>query len=142
VFADNVMEHLESPASVLREIHRVLKRGGFLLFKTPNKTHYMPLISRLTPHRFHQIVNRKRGRSEGDTFPTHYRANSVRDVSALATETGFRVERIDRVEGRPEYLRFSVPTYLAGLAYERAVNSIPLLAPYRILLIAELSKSS
>ena len=27
------------------------------------------------------------------------------------------------VEGRPEYLRLSAPTYLAGLAYERAVNA-------------------
>ncbi|MEI2780661.1 MAG: hypothetical protein V9H25_05130 [Candidatus Competibacter sp.] len=44
--------------SVFREVARVLKRGGVFLFKTPNKTHYMPTIARLTPHRFHQFVNR------------------------------------------------------------------------------------
>ena len=43
-------------------------------------------------------------------------------------------------EGRPEYLRFSAPTYLLGWLYERLVNKVPGLWRFRVLLIAELRK--
>ena len=75
VFADNVMEHLANPYKVFKELSRVLKPDGLLLFKTPNRSHYMPLISRLTPLSFHKFINKIRGRST-DTFPTHYLVNS------------------------------------------------------------------
>ena len=140
VFADNVAEHLEDPHAVFREVSRVLKSGGVFLIKTPNKTHYMPAIARITPHRFHQFINRLRGRAEVDTFPTRYKANTSRDLRSLAAQTGFAVEAIELIEGRPEYLRVSWPTYLLGLAYERLVNSSDYWAGLRILLIAELRK--
>lgn len=140
VFSDNVLEHLESPLEVFAEVARVLKDGGYFLFKTPNKFHYMPTIARLTPHRFHQFVNRLRGRAEVDTFPTLYRANTKEAVSRLAEQSGFVVERIDRIEGRPEYMRMSALTYLFGAAYERLVNATELLAGVRILLIGSLRK--
>ena len=139
VFADNVLEHLPDPLAVFREVARVLKRGVFL-FKTPNKTHYMPTIARLTPHRFHQFVNRIRGRAEADTFPTRYRANTYSAVQRLAAASGLTVERLDRIEGRPEYLRMTWPTYLLGAAYERLVNSWDGLALFRVLLVGALRK--
>lgn len=141
-FADNVMEHLENPAEVLSEILRVLKPGGVLLFKTPNKTHYVPTIARLTPHRFHQFVNKLRGRAETDTFPTLYRGNTVKDVRRLAEDTGFDVVKIDRIEGRPEYLRMTAVTYMLGAIYERIVNSSNLFSRFRVLLVAELRKTT
>lgn len=140
VFSDNVVEHLSEPLEVFREVHRILKPGGVFLFKTPNKNHYMPLIARVTPHGFHQFVNRLRGRAEVDTFPTCYRANSLGMVRRLANSAGLEVEQIERIEGRPEYLRITWVSYLLGLAYERMVNAFEFLAPFRILLIATLRK--
>ena len=140
VFADNVMEHIDDPSAVLREVRRVLKPGGRFLFKTPNRTHYMPIIAQLTPHWFHGMVNRARGRAEIDTFPTRYRANTLRAISRVARESGLEVLAVERIEGRPEYLRMVWPTYLLGIAYERTVNSFSVFAPLRILLIAELRK--
>jgi hypothetical protein len=110
------------------------------MFKTPNRTHYMPLIAGWTPHIFHQWINRRRGREEADTFPTLYRANSVAQVKAVAQASGLKIERIERIEGRPEYLRLSAITYIVGLVYEKIVNATDALAALRILLIVSLRK--
>ena len=116
------------------------KARGVFLFKTPNKLHYMPMIARLTPHVFHQYVNRVRGRAEVDTFPTRYRINTKSDVQRFAQATGFDVEEIRCIEGRPEYLRMTVLTYVIGMLYERIVNLTEVFAPFRILLIGTLRK--
>jgi hypothetical protein len=117
------------------------KVGGRFMLKTPNRHHYVPLIARATPLSFHRRVARTRGRAAEDTFPTVYRANSRTQITAIAAECGFVVESLELTEGRPEYLRMSAVTYLAGLAYERLVNGIALLEPLRVLLTATLTKS-
>lgn len=140
VIADNVAEHLAEPLQTLAEINRVLTPGGVFLFKTPNRAHYMPTIARVTPHWFHQTYNRLRGRAAVDTFPTLYRLNSRKAVRGLAADTGFDVETIELIEGRPEYLRLHPAAYLLGLTYERIVNATEALAFLRILIIATLRK--
>lgn len=44
------------------------------------------------------------------------------------------------VQGRPEHLRFSVPSCLAGFAYERLVNRTRILSRFRIIIIAAMRK--
>jgi hypothetical protein len=100
----------------------------------------MPTIARLTPHRFHNASTAFAVRAEADTFPTRYRANTYSEVRRLAVASGLTVERLDRIEGRPEYLRMTWPTYLLGAAYERLVNSWEGLAMFRVLLVGELRK--
>ena len=140
VFADNVVEHLTHPEQVFSEVHRTLKSGGLFYFKTPNKNHYMPLIARATPLWFHKLINKLRGRATADTFPTVYKANSAKQIAYYAQLTGFEIKFIHFIEGRPEYLRFSIPSYLLGLLYERLVNSSKIWANFRILTIACLQK--
>jgi len=140
VVADNVLEHLERPEEVFREVARVLRPGGSFLVKTPNARHYVPLIARLTPYRFHRFLNRLRGREEVDTFPTCYRANRPADLERHARAAGLVLEWVELVEGRPEYLRFHPLTYLLGWLYERLVNRVPGLTSFRVLLVAELRR--
>lgn len=140
VFADNVVEHLGDPAAVFSEVRRVLKPGGILIFKTPNRSHYMPLIARYTPHRFHQFVNRIRGRAEVDAFLTRYRANGATAIIDLSKSIRFDVRGLERIEGRPEYLRMFAFSYIFGLVYEKIVNSHAIFSRFRILIIATLQK--
>ena len=136
----NVLEHLQDPEQVFREIHRTLKPGGKFFFKTPNTGHYIALISRLTPLKFHRFYNRLRGRPADDTFPTFYRANSLRQIRALAPKTGFVIGEIRRVEGRPEYLRINPILYLFCIVYERLVNVSEVFSPFRAVLMGVLVK--
>jgi len=140
VFSDNVLEHLDEPLLVFKEVFRVLKPGGLFLFKTPNKYHYVPLVSTLTPHKFHQYVNKHRGRKSEDTFPTFYKANSVGQIKKLIKQSPFQVGFLQTYEGRPEYLRGFWLSYLVGILYERLVNSTNLLQNFRVILIGALRK--
>ncbi len=100
----------------------------------------MPLIARFTPQWFHTFYNHLRGRPKGDTFPTRYRVNSRAKVEHFAAEHGLEVAQIQRIEGRPEYLRLFFPLYVAGMLYEKLVNSTELLAFARSVLLIELRK--
>lgn len=140
VVSNNVLEHLAEPRDVFAEVARVLRPGGRFLCKTPNSRHYVALIARLTPHRFHEWFNRRRGRREADTFPTLYRCNTAARISALAVEVGLVVREVRLIEGRPEYLRFSLPSYLVGAGYERLVNLFGAAEFLRAVIVATLEK--
>jgi SAM-dependent methyltransferase len=140
VFSNNVLEHLENPADVFSEVARVLKPGGVFMTKTPNRRHYVPLIATCTPHWFHQWVNKLRGRDAEDTFPTLYRANCRKDQEHHGCTAGLPLSTLQFIEGRPEYLRMSAPTYLLGWMYERIVNSVSHFESFRCVMISEFQK--
>lgn len=140
IFSDNVMEHVEFPEIVFKEIRRVLKPGGKFIFKTPNKWHYMPIVATFTPTWFHKFYNKLRGRNVIDTFPTQYNCNSISQVKKSADASGLKIKSMEFWEGRPEYLRITAITYVFGYLYERLVNSTDKLKSLRCVLVCELEK--
>lgn len=126
VYSVSVMEHLLEPATVYREIHRVLRPGGRFLFLTPNLWDYASLAARLIPNRAHPwIVRHTEGRAEADTFPTHFRSNTRSAIRRFAQSTGFTVEQIEYQGQYPSYLVFSRVLFLLGTAYQKVIEHTP-----------------
>jgi SAM-dependent methyltransferase len=99
VTANVVVEHVESPAKLLTEIHRILLPGGTFLFHTPNFYGYASLAATLMPRPLRvKMVELLQGRKEEDVFPTHYRCNTVGAVQALARASGFALRELAMVE--------------------------------------------
>jgi SAM-dependent methyltransferase len=82
IVSDFVFEHLEDPAKVTAELLRVLKPGGWVLARTPNKYGYVAIIAALVPNRLHQLVLKtiQPYRKELDVFPVYYRINTNAQV--------------------------------------------------------------
>lgn len=120
IFADHVMEHLPDPSSFFRESARVVRPGGFICIRTPNKLGYVGLISRIVPNRFHAKFLRRAqtGRAEADIFPTLYRCNTARALRRKLQDAGFDAV-VYGYEAEPSYLGFSTIAYSFGVWHQR-----------------------
>ena len=142
-WADFVFEHVLKPEAFLKEVCRVLKPGAAFFFRTSNKHHYVSIIGRVTPHRFHELVaNRVRGLSnEAHTpYPTYYRLNSRKDIMKHSKSAGFRKIDLRLFEAEPSYLMFHTIPFLVGVLYERIVNSSISLSQIRASILGRLEK--
>ena len=139
-FSIYVLEHIQDPASFAAEVQRVLKPGGVFLALTPNRWHYVPVIAALTPTSFHRWINERRGRAAEDTFPTFYRMNTRGSQRRIFESAGFETATLTMLETQPNYLKFSTPTFLAGVAYERVVNASALFSAFRVNIVSAFRK--
>jgi SAM-dependent methyltransferase len=87
VVADHVLEHVdeEHAPEVARELLRVLRPGGWLAARTPNKWGLIGIGARAVPNRLHAgVVDRLQpGRKAEDVFPVRYRMNTRKDLRRL-----------------------------------------------------------
>ena len=123
VTANMVVEHLPEPERQFAEIARILRPGGRFLFHTPNGTGYPTLMARLVPDAVRglgaRIVER---RSAGDRFPTFYLANTPAKIEAIASSSGFVVERCELLRSSATVPWFP-PLAAAELLFLRALAS-------------------
>jgi SAM-dependent methyltransferase len=123
-----VLEHLERPAAVFHEVHRVLAEGGRVTFLTPNAWNYNAWLIRAIPNALHPALTRRLyGRDRADTFPTRYRCNSPRRIERTLTATGFVPEQV-LTNGDPTYIAVNAPTFRLGVLLERVTDAGPLRA--------------
>jgi 2-polyprenyl-3-methyl-5-hydroxy-6-metoxy-1,4-benzoquinol methylase len=81
VIAAEVIEHLENPRFMLREIFRLLRPGGTAIVTTPNNQSWRSLIALL--FRGHYVAF-------GDSsYPAHITALLARDLTRIFQEAGF-----------------------------------------------------
>jgi ubiquinone/menaquinone biosynthesis C-methylase UbiE len=86
-----VFEHVEHPDESIRELVRITAPGGRILIHTVNSRHYLALVARLTPFRFHRwVVEKLEGRAGEDVYPTQYRVNTLRALTLAFERHGAR----------------------------------------------------
>lgn len=136
IFSRYVFEHISEPEVVFSEFARLLKPGGKIIILTPSKYHYVTLVSRFSPHWVHELVSSIRGNAHEDAFPTRYLANSRSQLSHHANLAGLTLQEFITTEVCPNYLLWSLPTFLLGVAYERIVNRFDSVRGLRVSIIA------
>jgi SAM-dependent methyltransferase len=141
VTANMVLEHLEDPEAVFREVSRVLVTGGQFIFITPNKRH--PAVwfasSAVKPGRRTELAQHYEGRRLPTIFPTHYKANSVSDIAGLAARARLRVVELEVFSSFPLFRRPAVVTFVEALWIRLAMAFRPL-RPFGSNLIGRLEK--
>lgn len=113
VVAAWVLEHLSDPRATFAAVSDVLSPSGAFVFITPNARHPLAWANK-TAGRFGQaqgrLVNSIYGRSESDTFPTIYKANTPRVITRLAAEAKLDVASLELIAD-PSYLAFNAITF-------------------------------
>jgi SAM-dependent methyltransferase len=123
IMSRSVMEHVVDPKNMYREMHRLLRPGGYFIFLTGNMWDYSAIIAKLVPNRFHPwIVARTQGREERDTFPVAYKTNTRNAVAKYSAMTGFEVDSFRYLGQYPAYFMFNGPLFLIGTAYEKIID--------------------
>jgi len=100
IVSDFVFEHIANPALVSAELRRILKSGGWICARTPNKYCLISLVTRLIKNSRHPEVQPER--KSIDVFPTVFKLNSKRDIGSW-----FKPDAFDdftyRYEAEPSY---------------------------------------
>jgi len=122
VTSEFVLEHVEKPDIILKEIFRVLKPNGKFIFITPNVLNPVMVLSKILPHFIHELLRSKLLKKQEETHRTNYRANTYRKLKYLGKKAGFQNLDIVRA-GNPEYLAFCKPLVLPSILIERFIDN-------------------
>jgi SAM-dependent methyltransferase len=111
-----VIEHVENPWHLLREIYAVLEPGGLLVLSTPNVTSFLSRLVFLRTGKLHQF-------DDADLSYGHINPVTAFELSTIARRIGWRVVEIrpggylpifDLTSLRPRCLLFNI---LRGFTY-------------------------
>jgi SAM-dependent methyltransferase len=82
IVSDWTLEHIADPKATVHELSRVLRPGGWLCARTPNRWGYITFGARLVPERLHAATLRRvqPNRKECDVFPKFYKLNSLNTI--------------------------------------------------------------
>lgn len=117
-----VFEHLENPEFAIREIYRVLKFNGKIIFITPNVWNYNVWIIRLIPEIFHDFLTKKLyNRQEKDTYSKRYKLNSLFKIKRIFSKIGFVEDKII-LNGDPSYISFNKFLFICACLIEKILN--------------------
>jgi ubiquinone/menaquinone biosynthesis C-methylase UbiE len=124
--ANMVVEHLENPNLIFKEINRALKPGGIFIFHTPNILSYLGVIGKIVPGVLKEkIILFLEGRRKKEVFRTWYRVNTREHIIRLAKETGFEVLKIRMIVTSAQFAVIP-PLMLIELTWIKLLMTKPL----------------
>ncbi len=141
VTSNMVFEHLSDPESQLREIFRVLKPSGSLVFHTPNSMSYSVILAKAIPETLKaEFIWFLQHRKEEDVFPVYYRVNTERTVQKLAERVGFEVATLRLIVSSAQFVMIP-PLVIVELLLIRLLM-MPFARRFRTNIIAVLTKTN
>lgn len=92
ILSDASLEHVRDPGFVAGELDRVLKPGGWICARTPNRWGYVAMGATLIPERWHPRLLRvlQPHRKIIDVFPSYYRLNTLRSLKRYFPPARYR----------------------------------------------------
>jgi 2-polyprenyl-3-methyl-5-hydroxy-6-metoxy-1,4-benzoquinol methylase len=101
IIAAEVIEHLENPRAMVRELYRLLKPGGTAIISTPNNESWRSIISLLIRGHYVAFCN--------SSYPAHITALLQTDLERIIIEGGFPAPRFrftdqGSIPGKPSLL--------------------------------------
>lgn len=125
IISDYTFEHIENPGEIADEFHRILKSGGWICARTPNKYSYISLLTRLVRNAQHARVLKyaQPDRDAVDVFPTVFLLNSKRDVSRYFDSARYE-DFTYRYEAEPAYFFNSKLVFALMLFMNRLLPSV------------------
>lgn len=82
IVSDNTFEHIEKPDRIAAELLRVLRPGGYICIRTPNRFGYVAMIAAALPASIYSFVLKKAqpDRKGQDKFKVFYKLNDLRSL--------------------------------------------------------------
>jgi len=104
IVSDYTFEHIDDPGVVVAEFERILRPGGWVCARTPNRRGLIAIGARVVPNSLHVRALRRLEpqRQEMDVFPTRYRLNTLGQVRRAFTAPGWAVHGY--ATGEPAYV--------------------------------------
>ena len=122
VYANFVVEHLNSPERCFAEWRRVLRPDGRLVLLTSNRASPLMAVGDLLPQRVRLAIKRRgAGAAERDVYPARYLANTPQRLAAVAAAAGFEPVAVDYVGTLHRYAARLPPLKVVLVAAERVL---------------------
>lgn len=135
-----VFEHFRKPENVFCEFSRVLKKGGKVIFLTPNNLNYVVILNRLVPESLRKSIVGKMSKDlVTDPMPAFYKANSVKKLKELAKTNDLSFSRII-LNGDPTYIAINKLFFKIGVFIEK-IQDISLFRKFRVHIIGIMKKN-
>lgn len=99
VIMSQVLEHLPSPKTTLKEVNRIVKRKGKVLIYCPNVESYLSKLFGKYWHGWH--------------IPFHFYSFTKKAILKLINDAGFKVAKIDTITP-PHFFTTSLKSFLFG----------------------------